>query len=348
MIRQSLVQYGAPLVETRAALPTPQGTEILLRVRACGVCHSDLHLQDGHLDMGEGKRLDMSAGRTLPFTLGHEISGFVESVGSEVQGLDPVIPYAVYAWSGCGTCPLCATGREQLCESPRQLGIHADGGFASHVLVPHPRSLIDVSGIDELFAGCLMCSGLTAYSAVKRTRAYLAGRPLLVIGLGGVGLMALQCARVLTAGAIIAADIAEDKRAAGLAHGVAAAFDPRDSSARKSIRARFGPLGAAVDFVGSGDTLTFAQGALGKAGAIVAVGLFGGRFAIPAPLFALRELTITGSYVGTLAEAHEVIDLARQGKFAPIPIRTESLADANRALDALRAGRILGRMALRP
>jgi D-arabinose 1-dehydrogenase-like Zn-dependent alcohol dehydrogenase len=348
MIRQSLARYGAPLVETHAALHAPRGTEVLLRVRACGVCHSDLHLQDGHLDMGEGKRLDMTAGRALPFTLGHEISGFVEVAGPEAHDLDRGVPYAVYAWSGCGVCALCASDREQLCETPRQLGIHADGGFASHVVVPHPRYLIDVSGIDDLFAGCLMCSGLTAYSAVKRARAYLAGRPLLVVGLGGVGLMALEAARALSDAPIVAVDIAEEKRSAALARGANAVFDPRDAGSRKSIRAQFGPLGAAVDFVGSADTLTFAQVALGKAGAVIAVGLFGGRFAIPAPLLPLRELTISGSYVGTLAEAREVIELAREGKLAPIPIRAEGLADANLALDALHAGKVTGRIALRP
>jgi D-arabinose 1-dehydrogenase-like Zn-dependent alcohol dehydrogenase len=160
--------------------------------------------------------------------------------------------------------------------------------------------------------------------------------------------MALQAARALTDGAIVAADIAEDKREAALAHGAAAAFDPRDESARKAIRSRFGPLGAAVDLVGSGESLAFAQAALGKAGAVIAVGLFGGRFTIPAPLFPLRELTISGSYVGSLAEARELMTLAREGKIAPIPIRAEPLAHANRALEALRAGMIVGRVALRP
>jgi D-arabinose 1-dehydrogenase-like Zn-dependent alcohol dehydrogenase len=348
MIRQSLVQYGAPLEETRIALPKPRGSEVLLRVRACGVCHSDLHLQDGHLDLGEGKRLDMSAGRTLPFTLGHEISGFAEAAGPDAGTMDPTIPYAVYAWSGCGACELCTSGREQLCETPKQLGIHADGGFASHVLVPHPRYLIDVSGIDELSSGCLMCSGLTAYSAVKKALSYLGSRPLLIVGLGGVGLMALSITRVLARVPIVAADIAEEKRTAAKSNGAASVFDPRDPSARKTIRDQHGACGAALDFVGSGETLAFAQGALGKGGAVVAVGLFGGRFSLPAPLFPLRELTILGSYVGSLAEAHELMQLARQGRIAPIPIRAEPLSNANRALQDLRAGRILGRVALRP
>jgi D-arabinose 1-dehydrogenase-like Zn-dependent alcohol dehydrogenase len=348
MIRQSLVAHGAPLEETRTEPPRPRGSAVLLRVRACGVCHSDLHLQDGHLDLGDGKRLDMSGGRTLPFTLGHEISGFIEASGPDAGSLDRDTPYAVYAWIGCGECGLCGGGREQLCEAPRQIGIHADGGYASHVLVPHPRYLIDVSGIDELFAGSLMCAGLTAYAAVKKAMTQLDGRPLLIIGLGGVGLMALKVATTLKIATVIGADANDAKLASGLAEGANAVFHSADPDVRKEMRRRFGGLGAAIDFVGTPESMTLASGVLGKGAMLIVVGLFGGRFALPAPLFPLRELTIAGSYVGTLAEAREVVELARQGRLAPIPIRPRPLTEANDVLAALRAGGIVGRIALKP
>src|SRR5262245_40451677 len=129
MIRQSLVAYGRALVNTKAPRPEPAGSEILLRVHGCGVCHSDLHLQDGRFDLGEGKQLDITSGRNLPFTLGHEISGYVEAAGPDIGGLDPRILYAVYPWIGCGACARCTAGAEPLCDRSRQLGITVDGGY---------------------------------------------------------------------------------------------------------------------------------------------------------------------------------------------------------------------------
>ena len=136
MIRQSLLAYGEPLAETQGSLPEPKGSEVLMRVTSCGVCHSDLHLQDGFFDLGEGKRLDIRLGRKLPFTLGHEISGHVESAGPDAEDFDRSAFYAIYPWCGCGSCERCCKGQEHLCDAPRQLGITVDGGYASHVLVP--------------------------------------------------------------------------------------------------------------------------------------------------------------------------------------------------------------------
>ena len=141
MHRQSLIAYGAPLCETIVDCPTPHGSEVLVRIERCGVCHSDLHMQDGYFLLGDDKRLDVT-GRTLPFTLGHEIAGAIESAGPEAEGAASG-RVAVYPWIGCGTCAACRAGEENLCAAPRHLGITADGGYASHVLVPHPRYLLD-------------------------------------------------------------------------------------------------------------------------------------------------------------------------------------------------------------
>ena len=168
MRRQSLVAYGQPLCETVVDCPAPGGNEVLLRIERCGVCHSDLHLQDGYFALGNDKRLDVTAGRKLPFTLGHEIAGVIESAG---EAADPEIigrRVAVYPWIGCGTCAACRAGEENLCSAHRHLGVAADGGYATHVLVPHARYLLDYAPLSSAFAGMLMCSGLTAYSALKR------------------------------------------------------------------------------------------------------------------------------------------------------------------------------------
>src|ERR1700733_5586016 len=198
MHRQSLVEYAKPLQPTDAETPKPQGTEVLLRVSHCGVCHSDLHLQDGYFDLGGGNKLDVQSGRKLPFTLGHEIAGVVEAVGPDAQGVAKGKRFAAYPWIGCGKCGLCARGDEHLCNAPRALGITVDGGYATHVMVPHPRYLLDVEGISPAIAGALMCSGLTGYSAIKNAVSFLRAGPVLIVGLGGVGMMGLQFARAMT------------------------------------------------------------------------------------------------------------------------------------------------------
>src|SRR6202034_3869323 len=160
------------------------------------------------------KRLDVTAGRTLPFTLGHEIAGVIERAGEEAS--DAVIGrrVAVYPWIGCGTCAACLAGEENLCAKPQHLGIAVDGAYAPHVLVPHPRYLLDYAPLAPEFAGPLMCSGLTAYAALKRIADRAERGPVLLVGLGGVGMMGLALARVLFAEPPIVADIDAGKRQA--------------------------------------------------------------------------------------------------------------------------------------
>jgi len=347
MLRQSLVAYAAPLCETVVPCPTPRGTEVLVRVARCGVCHSDVHMQDGYFKLGEDKRLDVTGGRTLPFTLGHEIAGTIERAGAEAEGAVIGRAVAVYPWIGCGQCAACAAGEENICAAPRHLGITADGGFASHVLVPHPRYLIDYAPLDAGFAGALMCSGLTAFAALKRLGERAQRGPVLLVGLGGVGMMGLALARALLPHAPFAADIDAGKRAAALAAGATAVFDPADPSARKAlIAASGGGVYAACDFVGSDRSLQFATGALAKGGKVVITGLIGGTFTTAAAMFPLKAMTIEGTMTGTLAEARELMALARAGGVAPIPISERPLAQAQTALDDIRAGRVMGRVVL--
>ncbi len=348
MHRQSLVDYGKPLQATEAPTPAPQGSEVLLRVSHCGVCHSDIHLQDGYFDLGGGQKLDVRGNRPMPFTLGHEIAGTVEAAGPDAQGVTKGKRYAAYPWIGCGKCGLCARGDEHLCNAPRVLGVTVDGGYATHVMVPHPRYLLDVEGIAPEIAGALMCSGLTGYGAIKKAVPYLRAGPLMIVGLGGVGMMGLQFARALTDKPILVADIDASKREAALKLGAAEAFDPADAGARKAIMKATGGVGAAVDFAGSDKSLAFAHGPVAKGGAVVIVGLIGGSFSIPVPMFPLRALTIMGSYVGSPAEAREMLDLVKAGKVAPIPVELRPLERAGASLDDLRAGKIVGRVVVTP
>jgi alcohol dehydrogenase, propanol-preferring len=346
MHRQSLAAYGQPLCETVVDCPKPSGSEVLVRIERCGVCHSDVHLQDGYFSLGGDKKLDISAGRALPFTLGHEIAGLVESAGDEAPEAKVGRRVAVYPWIGCGVCAACRGGEENLCSDHRHLGIAVDGGFATHVLVPHPRYLLDYAPLSPALAGPLMCSGLTAYAALKRHT----GRPergsVLLLGLGGVGMMGLAIARALFRTPPIVADINAEKREAAIAAGAVEAYDPADPQTRRAVMKATGGLLAICDFVGSDKSLQFATGLLARGGKVVVTGLLGGDFSMAAAMFGIKAMTIEGTLTGTLAEAHELLDLVRSKNIAPIPMRDCPLAEAQAALDDLRAGRVVGRTVL--
>jgi alcohol dehydrogenase, propanol-preferring len=347
LCRQSLTAYEAPLCETVVECPRPRGAEVLVRITHCGVCHSDLHIRDGYFTLAEGKNLDVRAGRVLPFTLGHEIAGVVEQAGSAAEGVTPGSRVAVYPWIGCGACAACRRQEENICAAPRHLGINVDGGFATHVIVAHPRYLLNHAPLPAAFAATLMCSGLTAYAALKRLAGAASLGPVLLVGMGGVGMMGLALARKLHGQAPLVADVDAAKRSAALAAGAAAAFDPNDAGARKALltNTRGGVYGA-CDFVGSDRSLAFATGALAKGGKVVVTGLFGGSFTIPVAMFALKAMAIEGIQTGTLAEARELLDLARERNFDFPPVTERPLVAAQAALEELQAGRVVGRIIL--
>jgi len=344
--RQSLVAYGQPLRETIVDCPTPHGSEVLVRVERCGVCHSDLHVQDGYFALGGDKRLDITKDRVLPFTLGHEIAGVIESAGEAAAGAIIGRRVAIYPWIGCGTCPACRSGEENMCSAHHHLGIAADGGFANYVLIPHSRYLLDYAPLSPAFAGPLMCSGLTAYSALKRLASRAERGPVLLVGLGGVGMMGLALARALFKEPPLVADIDAEKRRAAVAAGAAQAFDPTDPQSRKAVFTATGGVLAVCDFVGSEKSLQFSTGVLARGGKVVVTGLLGGNFSIAAAMIAIKAMTIEGTLTGTLAEAHELIALARSGKISPIRTHDRPLNEAQAALDDLRAGRVVGRTVL--
>jgi len=207
MRRQSLVKFDAPLCETIVDTPKPNGAEVLVRIERCGLCHSDLHIQDGYADLGGGKKLDTTRGMVLPFTLGHEIAGVVEEVGPDASKALIGTKRAVFPWIGCGQCRDCANGDENLCVKQRFLGVSIDGGFATHVLVPDAKYLLDYDPLPVNQAATLMCSGVTAYGALKRLVDRPRQRNLLLIGLGGVGMMGLSFAQAMFKQNITVADL---------------------------------------------------------------------------------------------------------------------------------------------
>jgi D-arabinose 1-dehydrogenase-like Zn-dependent alcohol dehydrogenase len=347
MRRQSLVKFDAPLCETIIEAPKPQGREVLVRIERCGLCHSDLHIQDGYADMGGGKKLDTTRGMTLPFTLGHEIAGVVEAAGPEIT--DNVIgkKRAVFPWIGCGHCRDCRNGDENLCMRPRFIGVSIDGGFASHVLVPDAKYLLDYDPLPVNMAATLMCSGVTAYGALKRLADRPRQRNLLLIGLGGVGMMGLALAQAMFEQNIAVADLSLVARETALKNGASAAYDPAEPDiARRIVKETEGGFDAIVDFAGNDRSMGFAVSTLARGGKIVVSGLMGGNFNLPMVQWIYKRMTIEGFMTGTLAEARELMALARAGSIKPVPMQQEPMGDVQKWIEALRAGNVVGRIVL--
>ena len=208
-----------------------------MRVEACGVCHSDLHIWQGYFDLGDGRRVSHAdRGCTLPFTLGHEIVGEVAALGPDAEGAAVGERRIVFPWIGCGACEACAAGDENLCPKPRSLGARVNGGYSDHVMVPHGRYLVDFDGVDEDLACTYACSGLTAYGALTKVK-HLGGRDhVVVIGAGGVGLSAIQIAPSVTEANVIVADLDATKREAGLGAGARHAVDNGSADAVQESR----------------------------------------------------------------------------------------------------------------
>ena len=350
MKSEAIVEYGAPLEQITNEVPKPEGSEVLLRVSHCGVCHSDVHLHDGYFDLGGDRKADLSAGHSLPFTMGHEIQGEVVSAGDSAAGVEPGQRYVVYPWIGCRQCPVCQSGEEQLCGAPRVLGVNVAGGYSDHVLVPHPRYLLNFEGIPDGLAATYMCSGLTAYGALKKLDTVGEGECVAIVGLGGVGFMGLQFARALFPDRrVIAVDVDSSKLAAAQKAGAHAVYDSSDKSAAKQlIKETDGGCHGVVDFVGSEASSGFTTRVIKRGGKAVIVGLFGGTLSIPIPMFPLRSITLAGSMVGSLSQATDMLELVKSGAVDPIPLQERPLSQASQSLTDLREGNVLGRVVLRP
>jgi D-arabinose 1-dehydrogenase-like Zn-dependent alcohol dehydrogenase len=346
----AVVENGAPLKELELPTPEPKGTEVLIEVTHCGVCHSDLHIWEGFFDLGMGQKLDVSKrGMNLPFTLGHEIAGEVAAIGPDVDAKDIRIGqrFVVFPWIGCGTCAYCKDGDELLCPTPRTLGTRRDGGYADYVIVPHPRYLVDHGNTPIDLACTYACSGLTAYSAIRKAQRVKNMKNLLIVGAGGVGLAALEVGRAIHDGEVWVADIDEAKLKIAREHGAHRTFNPNEPELAARIAAE-GGADAAIDFVGAPASYKFAFQAVRRGGKLVMVGLFGGDSPLSLASMPLRMLTVEGSYVGNLDELQELMALVRAGKIQPMPYSTRPLEAANDVLDELKAGKVTGRVVLRP
>jgi D-arabinose 1-dehydrogenase-like Zn-dependent alcohol dehydrogenase len=341
---------GQPLQCNEYPTPEPTGTEVLLKVVATGVCHSDLHLSDGYFDLGGGKRLSLEQrGMKLPVTLGHENVGDVVAAGPQAEGVKLGARVLAHPWIGCGVCAVCRRDEENLCTAMRSLGVFANGGYSDYLMVPHPRYLIDVSDVPPERAAPLACSGVTTYGALKKATATLKTEPTVIIGAGGLGLMCLALHRAMGGHSAIVVDVDASKREAARKAGAAAVIDgAAPDAAQQIIEATKGGAWAVIDLVGSSASARIGIDSLIKGGKYIIVGLYGGDITVALPPIPMRALTVQGSYVGSLPETKEVVELVRRTGLPPVPVATRPLDDVNVVLGDLRAGKIIGRVVLTP
>jgi D-arabinose 1-dehydrogenase-like Zn-dependent alcohol dehydrogenase len=344
-----LCTCGEPLQLTEQATPKPTGSEVLLKVLAAGVCHSDLHLADGWFDLGGGKRLSLAErGMKLPVTLGHENVGEVVAVGPDAKGVRIGARMLADPWIGCGACGPCRRGEENLCRAMKSLGVFADGVYADHIMVPHPRYLFDIGDLPPERVAPLACSGVTTYGALKKVPT-LASEPTVIIGAGGLGLMCLALHQKMGGHSTIVVDVDAAKRKAAKAAGAAHVIDGGAAdAAQQIIDLTQGGAWAVIDLVGSSQSARVGYDSLIKGGKYVIVGLFGGDMTVSLPPIPMRALTIQGSYVGSVPETAELMALVRRTGLPEVPVATKPLDQVNAVMHDLRAGKIIGRVVLTP
>ncbi len=346
----AVVETKQPLREIELPTPEPTGKQVLLEVTHAGVCHSDLHIWEGEFDLGSRGKMKLSdRGVVLPLAMGHEIVGRVVKWGPEAEGQGLAVGQTriVFPWVGCGTCARCRAEDDNMCLQGKALGVFQNGGYATHVLAPEPRHLVDPGSLDPALAATYACSGITVYSAINKVMPLAPEEPIVLVGAGGLGLQAIAVLKAMGHRRIVSVDVSAEKLAAAKAAG---ATDTLEATG-EGVTARLletcgGPVMAVIDLVNGTQTAQFAFDALTKGGKLVQVGLFGGELTVPLPLMAMRALTVQGSYVGNPKELRALVALAQGGKLPPIPITREPLRNADSALQRLRAGKVTGRIVL--
>ena len=346
-----IVKVNEKLEIQQVETPKPRGSQVLVKVQSSGVCHSDIHLWEGYYEGVGGQLLKTTdRGVNYPLTPGHEVAGIVDSLGEQAEGFNNNDKVLVYPWIGEGLCPACRIGEENLCDKPRSLGVYMDGGYAEYVLVPSYKYLVKISdGMDIDASATLSCSALTAYGAVKNANL----KPddnVVIVGAGGLGLMAIQLAKAVTGARIIAMDLDDKKLEFAKKEGADTTVNSKNEDPVKTIMELTDKMGAdaVVDFVNASKTVETDMQFLRRRARVVLVGLFGGELKLSLVTMPTRAYKLIGSYTGTLSDMIELVSLARRGVIKPVVSNRFKLDQATDALTMLRDGKILGRGVINP
>ena len=346
-----IVKPNESLEVQQLETPKPRGSQVLIRVESSGVCHSDIHLWEGGYEGPGGQLLKTTErGVKYPLTPGHEIAGIVDSLGEEAEGFTKKDKVLVYPWIGEGLCPACRIGQENLCDKPRSLGVYTDGGYAEYVLVPSYKYLVKIGdGMDMNASATLSCSALTAYGAVKNTNL----KPddnVVIVGAGGLGLMAMQLAKAVTGSKVIAMDLDDEKLGAAKKNGADNVINSKKEDPVKAVMELTDKMGAdaVIDFVNASKTVEADMQFLRRRAKLVLVGLFGGELKLSLVSMPTRAYRLIGSYTGTLSDMVELVSLARRGVIKPLVSNRFKLDQATEALTMLKEGKIIGRGVINP
>ena len=339
-----------PLAVSSIETPKPQGSQVLVKVKSVGVCHSDLHLWEGGYDLGDGQFMKVTdRGVKYPVTPGHEIVGVVEDFGTDASGISKGDEVLVFPWIGCGECPACKVGNENLCDTPKSLGVFQDGGYSDYAMIPNSKYLANLDGVNSDTATSLACSGLTAYTAIKKSNQN-SPEFLVIVGAGGLGLMGVQIAKAITKAKIICVDLDDQKLETAKKMGADFTVNSKDPETAKKILSLCDNKGAdsVVDFVNAPPTAKLDFAVLRKRGNLILVGLFGGSIELSLVTIPLKSIIIQGAYTGNYHDMVELLDLARKGIINPVISKRYTLDEANTALEDLKARKIIGRAVINP
>jgi len=346
-----IVKVNEKLEIQQLETPKPRGSQVLVKVQSSGVCHSDIHLWEGYYEGVGGQLLKTTdRGVNYPLTPGHEVAGIVDSLGEQAEGFNNNDKVLVYPWIGEGLCPACRIGEENLCDKPRSLGVYMDGGYAEYVLVPSYKYLVKMSdGMDTDASATLSCSALTAYGAVKNANL----KPddnVVIVGAGGLGLMAIQIAKAVTGARIIAMDLDDKKLEFAKKEGADTTVNSKNEDPVKAIMELTDKMGAdaVIDFVNASKTVETDMQFLRRRARVVLVGLFGGELKLSLVTMPTRAYRLIGSYTGTLSDMIELVSLATRGVIKPVVSNRFKLDQATDALTMLKEGKILGRGVINP
>jgi alcohol dehydrogenase, propanol-preferring len=346
-----IIQPNESLQIQQLETPKPKGSQVLVKVNSSGVCHSDIHLWQGGYEGSGGQFLKTTdRGVKYPLTPGHEIAGTVERMGEEAEGFSKNQKVIVFPWIGEGLCPACRIGQENLCDKPRSLGIYTDGGYAEYVLVPSSKYLVKLDeGMDLDTSATLSCSALTAYGAVRNAILNPYDN-LVVVGAGGLGLMAIQLAKSITGAKIIAMDLDDNKLDVAKKNGADNTINSKKEDPIKAIMELTDKMGAdaVIDFVNASKTAETDMQLLRRRGKLVLVGLFGGELKLNLVSMPTRAYKIIGSYTGSISEMVELVSLAKRGVIKPVVSERFRLNQATEALTMLKEGKIIGRGIINP
>ncbi|HUE54202.1 MAG TPA: alcohol dehydrogenase catalytic domain-containing protein [Candidatus Udaeobacter sp.] len=331
-----LREFKKPLAIEEVERPKPGAGEILIKVEACGVCHSDLHVADG--DWAQLARIVKR-----PLILGHEIAGRVVEKGAAVQELqigDRVgVPWI--HWT-CGECEFCREGNENLCPKQKITGVTVDGGYAEFVKAPASHAAKIPNRLSSVDAAPLFCAGVTVYRALKCAK-IKPGQRLAVLGIGGLGHLGVQIAREMGT-EVTAIDISEGKLNLAKHLGASTTLNAAASDVVKEMR-KIGGVHVALVTSAAKAAYEMAFSCLRPTGTLLVVGLPAESICFPPILMASLEVRIRASAVGTRQDLREVLAMAEAGKLR-CQVGARPLTEANDVMDALRHGQISGRIVL--